>query len=88
LRAGEVIDLYAAIAHANHQALVAATGWGEHPIVPVWSARLLPEEPNMKDSVYKLIELTGTSTTSIEDAVAKAIKRAAMSPREMCITGR
>jgi flavin-binding protein dodecin len=31
----------------------------------------------MKDHVYKLIELTGTSTTSIEDAVDNAIKRAA-----------
>ncbi len=30
----------------------------------------------MKDHVYKLIELTGTSTNSIEDAVDKAIKRA------------
>ncbi len=30
----------------------------------------------MKDPVYKLIELTGTSTASIEDAVGKAIKRA------------
>ena len=30
----------------------------------------------MKDHVYKLIELTGTSTTSIEDAVEKAIKHA------------
>ena len=30
----------------------------------------------MKDPVYKLIELTGTSTTSIEDAIEKAIKRA------------
>jgi flavin-binding protein dodecin len=30
----------------------------------------------MKDPVYKLIELTGTSATSIEDAVEKAIKRA------------
>jgi flavin-binding protein dodecin len=30
----------------------------------------------MKDPVYKLIELTGTSTVSIEDAVDKAIKRA------------
>ena len=30
----------------------------------------------MKDPVYKLIEITGTSTTSIEDAVGKAIKRA------------
>ena len=30
----------------------------------------------MKSQVYKLIELTGTSTTSIEDAVAGAIQRA------------
>jgi len=30
----------------------------------------------MKDTVYKLIELTGTSTKSIEDAVDKAIERA------------
>jgi len=30
----------------------------------------------MKDPVYKLIELTGTSTDSIENAVDKAIKRA------------
>jgi len=30
----------------------------------------------MKDHVYKLIELTGTSTTSIEEAVDGAIKRA------------
>jgi len=30
----------------------------------------------MKNPVYKLIELTGTSTTSIEDAVETAIKRA------------
>jgi flavin-binding protein dodecin len=30
----------------------------------------------MKDPVYKLIELTGTSTASIEDAVDNAIKRA------------
>jgi flavin-binding protein dodecin len=34
------------------------------------------ETPIMKDPVYKLIELTGSSTTSVEDAVAKAIKRA------------
>jgi flavin-binding protein dodecin len=31
---------------------------------------------HMNDPVYKIIELTGTSATSIEDAVAKAIKRA------------
>lgn len=30
----------------------------------------------MKDHVYKLIELTGTSTTSMEDAISKAIQRA------------
>lgn len=31
---------------------------------------------NMKDHVYKLIELTGTSTTSVENAVGKALLRA------------
>lgn len=30
----------------------------------------------MKDHVYKLIELTGTSTKSVEDAVGMALKRA------------
>jgi flavin-binding protein dodecin len=38
----------------------------------------------MKDPVYKLIELTGTSTTSIEDAVDKAIKRAHKTVKELC----
>ncbi len=36
----------------------------------------LPGASNMKDPVYKLIELTGTSTSTIEDAVDKAVKRA------------
>ena len=30
----------------------------------------------MKNHVYKLIEITGTSTTSIEDAVGRALGRA------------
>ena len=30
----------------------------------------------MKDHVYKLIELTGTSTKSVEDAVGVALRRA------------
>ncbi|MCG3149651.1 MAG: Dodecin [Verrucomicrobiae bacterium] len=30
----------------------------------------------MKNPVYKLIELTGTSPTSIEDAVSNVLKRA------------
>ncbi len=38
----------------------------------------------MKDPVYKLIELTGTSTTSIEDAVANAIKRAHKTIKYLC----
>ncbi len=38
----------------------------------------------MKDQVYKLIELTGTSTTSIEDAVGKAIKRAHKTVKKLC----
>ena len=38
----------------------------------------------MKDPVYKLIELTGTSTTSIEDAVETAIKRAHKTIKNLC----
>jgi flavin-binding protein dodecin len=30
----------------------------------------------MKSHIYKLIEITGTSPSSMEDAVARAIKRA------------
>jgi len=34
------------------------------------------ETPNMKNHIFKLIELTGTSATSIEDAVGRAIDTA------------
>ena len=44
----------------------------------------IPEKSNMKDHVYKLIELTGTSTTSIEEAVARAIQRAHKTIKNLC----
>ncbi len=37
----------------------------------------------MTDHVYKKIELTGSSSTSIEDAVNKAVERASQSIRNM-----
>lgn len=37
----------------------------------------------MENHVYKLIELTGTSTTGIEDAVNNALARAAKTVREL-----
>lgn len=37
----------------------------------------------MSDHVYKQIEITGTSTTSMEDAVKKAIKRASQTIHNM-----
>ena len=37
----------------------------------------------MSEHVYKMLELTGSSTTSIEDAVQKAIAKAAKSVRRM-----
>jgi flavin-binding protein dodecin len=37
----------------------------------------------MSDHVYKLIELTGSSTSSIEDAVNTAITRASETMRNM-----
>ena len=38
----------------------------------------------MKDHVYKLIELTGTSTSSIDHAVDKAIQRAHKTVKNLC----
>jgi len=38
----------------------------------------------MKDTVYKHIELTGSSPTSIEDAVESAIKRAHKTIKDLC----
>jgi len=38
----------------------------------------------MKDQVFKQIELTGTSTTSIEEAVNAAIKRAHKTIKKLC----
>jgi flavin-binding protein dodecin len=37
----------------------------------------------MKDHIYKLIELTGTSTRSIEEAINNALHRAAVSVKHL-----
>lgn len=37
----------------------------------------------MPDHIYKSLELTGSSTVSIEDAVSEAIKRAAKTVRNL-----
>ena len=37
----------------------------------------------MSDKVYKLIEVTGTSTTTLEDAIQSAIARSAKTVRQM-----
>ena len=37
----------------------------------------------MSDRVYKLIEVTGTSTTGVDDAVQKAVARASRTVRNM-----
>lgn len=38
----------------------------------------------MEDQVYKLLELTGISTQSSDDAVGKAIKRANKTVKNLC----
>ncbi len=38
---------------------------------------------NMSDHIYKIIELTGSSTKGIEDAIDKAVARASTSVRNM-----
>jgi dodecin len=42
-----------------------------------------PQEDSMADSVYKVIELVGTSTESWEQAAKTAVDRAAMSLRDL-----
>ncbi len=37
----------------------------------------------MSDNVYKIVEIVGSSTSSIEDAIEKAVERAAQSLREI-----
>ena len=38
----------------------------------------------MKNHVYKIIELTGTSSNSIEDAIERAIQRANKTVKQLC----
>ena len=38
----------------------------------------------MKDNIYKIIELTGTSSSSIDDAVSQAVKRANKTLKNLC----
>jgi dodecin len=42
-----------------------------------------PEEHHMSDHVYKSLELTGSSTVGIEDAVGKAIAKASATVRNI-----
>jgi dodecin len=43
----------------------------------------MPAAVEMKDHVYKILELVGSSETGIEDAVQNAIARASKTIREM-----
>jgi hypothetical protein len=38
----------------------------------------------MKDNIYKIIELTGTSSVSTDDAVTQAVKRANKTLKNLC----
>jgi len=38
----------------------------------------------MKDNIYKIIELTGTSSHSCDDAVVQAVKRANKTLKNLC----
>ncbi len=43
----------------------------------------MPAAPDMKDHVYKILDLAGSSDKSIEDAIQNAIARASKTIREM-----
>jgi flavin-binding protein dodecin len=43
----------------------------------------MPDTTEMKDHVYKILELVGSSEKSIDDAIQNAITRASKTIREM-----
>ena len=43
----------------------------------------MPDTTEMKDHVYKILELVGSSEKSIEDAIQNAITRASKTIRDM-----
>ena len=43
----------------------------------------MPDTTEMKDHVYKILELVGSSEKSIEDAIQNAITRASKTVRDM-----
>ena len=43
----------------------------------------MPTTTEMKDHVYKILELVGSSEKGIDDAIQNAISRAAKTSREM-----
>ncbi len=49
----------------------------------VKNSKLNPKENIMTDSVYKKIEITGTSSTSIDEAIRNAISRAAKTVKKI-----
>ena len=53
-----------------------SSNFHHHPPMPRKSKTDIPPKTKAKDQVYKLVELTGTSKSCVEDAVEKAIKRA------------
>lgn len=60
-----------------------AVGFGWTPATAAYRQSNKPPESDMGDSVYKIIELVGTSKTSWEDAAKSAITKAAKTLREL-----
>ncbi len=56
----------------------ASVSWRTRLPAPRWAktAQLESGEPPMSNPVYQKIEVTGTSTTSVEDAIQNAVARA------------
>jgi flavin-binding protein dodecin len=42
-----------------------------------------PEEPAVSDHVYRLSEIVGSSTTSVDDAIRTAVRKAAQTVRNL-----
>jgi flavin-binding protein dodecin len=60
--------------------------WGDKPGLPPRTLQrrfAVPDPAEMKDHVYKILELVGSSEKSIEDAIQNATTRASKTVRGM-----
>jgi dodecin len=80
--ATEVVELNGARTRSEWTWLTITAAGGDRPGLPIIAEVAMPDT-GMKDHVYKILELVGSSEKSIDDAIQNAITRASKTIRDM-----